>query len=108
MTLTGKQKRALRALGHALKPVVQIGREGLLEPQADAVRRALADHELIKVRLGRGAPLSLDEMIEGVEALTGAVCVQRIGKLGLFYLPDPESPRIVLPPGGGAEDGADG
>ena len=45
----------LRAAGHALNPLVQIGKEGLTEAVLAQVARTVADHELVKVRLGESA-----------------------------------------------------
>ena len=54
MPLTGKQRRALRALGHHLEPVVIIGQSGVTEGIIAAVEQALKDHELIKVKINEG------------------------------------------------------
>ena len=51
MPLTGKQRRALRALGHHLEPVVLVGQNGITDGVVAAVDQALHDHELIKVKL---------------------------------------------------------
>src|SRR4051812_46941143 len=52
MPLSGKQRRALRAQGHHLQPIVQVGQQGVTPAVIQAVDQALADHELVKVRLG--------------------------------------------------------
>ena len=52
MNLSGKQKNHLRGLAHALNPVVSIGNKGLTESVAAEVELALAQHELIKIKLG--------------------------------------------------------
>ena len=56
MALTGKQRRALRALGHHLEPVVQVGHAGITDGVVAALEQALWDHELVKVKLGSEAP----------------------------------------------------
>ena len=53
--LSGKARRHLRALGHHLRPVVLVGKEGVTSMLVEATQSALADHELIKVRLGENA-----------------------------------------------------
>ena len=50
MELTGKQRRFLRSQAHSLKPVVQVGRNGVSEALQGEVERALHDHELIKIK----------------------------------------------------------
>ena len=108
MKLSGKQRRFLRSLGHHLDAVVQIGKEGIGEPQVEAIRQALLDHELIKVRLLKYAPLELGEVIFQVEENTPGVCVQKLGKTLLFYAPHPEKPSLVLPKGkAGTDEGDD-
>ena len=62
MSLTGKQRRFLRAEAHALSPVVMVGKEGLSDTVLNAVREALLAHELIKVRQLDTAPLSREEL----------------------------------------------
>src|SRR5690349_9131036 len=49
--LTGKQKSHLRSLAHALKPVVQIGHQGLTAGVVAALDVALERHELIKAKV---------------------------------------------------------
>jgi RNA-binding protein len=97
MHLTGKQKRMLRGMGHALEPIVYIGKNGIEQPQVMAVEQALLDHELIKVKLGKGAPYDLKEMVRILETEGRGTCVQTIGKVALFYAPHPEEPVIKLP-----------
>ncbi len=54
--LTGKHRRYLRALGHHLEPVVQLGKNGLNDAVASAADEALTRHELVKIRLGTECP----------------------------------------------------
>ena len=49
--LTGKQKRHLRALGHKLKALIQIGKKDVEEALISETNAALDHHELIKVKL---------------------------------------------------------
>lgn len=49
--LSKRHQQELRARAHHLQPIVQIGHEGVHPAAIAAVRRALRDHELIKVRL---------------------------------------------------------
>ena len=51
MTLSESQKKYLRGLGHALKPVVMIGDAGLTEGVRAEFESSLEHHELIKVRV---------------------------------------------------------
>ena len=50
-TLTPKQRQALKAQAHALKPVVMIGQNGLTDAVIREADMALKAHELIKIRV---------------------------------------------------------
>jgi RNA-binding protein len=97
MSLTGKQRRFLRAQGHHLSAVLQIGKEGLSEAFVSAVDQALLDHELIKVRIGGNAPLERDEAADELAGATGGEIAQVLGNTVLLYRPHPDEPVIVLP-----------
>jgi RNA-binding protein len=94
--LTGKQRRALRALGHHLKPVVQVGQEDLTEGVVQAVDEQLVAHELIKVKVGEGASLERDEVGEQLAAQTKSELVQVLGRTLLLYRRHPEKPKIQI------------
>lgn len=97
MPLTGKQRRHLRALGHHLAPVVQVGKEGLSEAFLAGVEQALLDHELIKIRVGQNAVSDPDDVATELAAATGAEVAQVLGSTLLLYRPHPEDPAISLP-----------
>ncbi|MGE5180467.1 MAG: ribosome assembly RNA-binding protein YhbY [Acidobacteriota bacterium] len=99
MSLTGKQRRALRALGHELKPVVQVGKSGIDDGLVAALDRALADHELVKVRLGEAAGLDRHDAADALAQQTKSEVAQVLGNIVLLYRPDPEDPKIELPKG---------
>src|SRR5262245_17475035 len=50
MPLSDRQKKHLRRLGHELHPIVLIGQRGLTDSVIAEFDRALADHELVKLR----------------------------------------------------------
>jgi len=95
--LTGKQRRHLRALGHKLTVVVQVGKDGLDDGLVAAVDRALTDHELVKVKVGEGAGLDRHEAAEELARRTGSELAQVLGNIVLLYRPHPDEPQIVLP-----------
>ena len=98
--LAGRQLRYLRGLGHHLKPLVMLGREGLSEnviTSADAVLRA---HELVKVKIGNGCLLDRREAADMVAQRTDAEIVQILGKTFLLFRANPDrsdDQRIKLP-----------
>jgi RNA-binding protein len=92
--LSERQRRHLRALAHPLKPVVRLGNAGLTEAVARETARALADHELIKVKAPGG---DRGALLAELAARTGSVLVQRIGNVAVLYRPHPQLPRILIP-----------
>lgn len=95
--LTGKQRRHLRALAHPLKPLVQVGKGGIDDGLIAAVDQALADHELIKVKVGENAGMDRHEVAEQLAGKTNSQVAQVLGNTVLLYRPDPEDPTIELP-----------
>jgi RNA-binding protein len=94
--LSGAALRKLRALGHALDPVVAIGKDGVTEALVRATNAALATHELIKVKMQREAG-DRHEAAIALAARSGSVLAQVLGRTALLYRRHPEKPKIVLP-----------
>jgi RNA-binding protein len=94
--LTGAALRQLRALGHALSPVVAIGKDGVTDALVKAVDAAIATHELVKVKIQREAPVDRHEAGIDLAARTGSVLAQVIGRTLLLYRKHPKKPKIVL------------
>lgn len=98
MALNSKQRSFLKSLAHHLKPVHQIGREGVTEVGAEAVRSAFNQRELLKVKVLESAPQSAGEAAEALVALVpGAEHVQTIGRTVVLYRRHPEKPELELP-----------
>lgn len=95
--LSGAALRALRALGHALSPVVAIGKDGMTESLVRAIDAALTTHELVKVKIQREAPVERHESAIDIAARTGSVLAQVVGRTLLLYRRHPKKPKIVLP-----------
>jgi RNA-binding protein len=88
--------RKLRALGHALTPVVAIGKDGLTDAIVRATDAALATHELIKVKLQREAPVDRHEAALDLAKRTKSTLAQVIGRTLLLYRRHPKKPKIDL------------
>ena len=95
-SLTGKQRRYLRGLGHHLKPALMIGKDGVTESVITSAGQYLDAHELMKIRLQDGCPLSAREASGHLRDVLGAETAQRIGRILLLYRPAAEG-RICLP-----------
>ena len=97
-TLTSKQRAHLRALAHPLKPIIQVGNEGVSPALLKTVEEAFNTRELLKVKVLEGAPEDPRETADLiVAALEGVHVAQTIGRTVVLYRPDPEEPEIVLP-----------
>jgi RNA-binding protein len=94
--LSPEQRKYLKAQAHPLKPVVMIGAQGLTEAVIKEAERAIAVHELIKVRVLGDDRDARETYLDGLCHALGAVPVQHIGKLLLIYKPA-EKPKIQLP-----------
>jgi len=95
--LSERQKKHLRGLAHALKPVIRVGNAGLTAALAGETARALEDHELIKVKAPLGDRAARDALLAELAARTGSALVYRIGNVGLLYRPHPKLPKILIP-----------
>ena len=95
--LTGKQRRHLRALGHHLAPVVQVGQEGVSDAVVSQADAQLDAHELIKVKIGESSPQDRHEAADMLAARTQAQVAQVLGRTVLLYRPRKDKPQIVLP-----------
>lgn len=98
MTLSGKQRRYLRALGHHLSPVVLIGKGGVDSGVAAATAQALHTHELVKVKLPEElGKREREAMARSLAARVGAELAQVIGRTALLYKARKQNPGLVLP-----------
>jgi RNA-binding protein len=96
-TLTRRQIRFLRTKAHALQPIIQIGQAGPSEGLRAETQRALADHELIKVKVHGAQRTQRDLWLDELARQTGAAVVQRIGHVATLYRARDTLPRLVLP-----------
>jgi RNA-binding protein len=99
-TLTPKQTKYLRGLGHKLSPLVLVGKEGISEGVIEAAQTELTNHELIKVKIGSNSSVPKKDAANLIPIATTSSLVQLIGKTLLLYKANPEIPkekRIYLP-----------
>ena len=94
--LTGKQKRFLRALGHGLKPVIQVGKSDVSEALIRETGEALASHELIKVKVLESCMMDRHSVAEELCNACQADLAQVLGRTLLLYKPAKE-PKLELP-----------
>lgn len=92
--ITSRQKRTLRGLAHSFEPVVRVGHGGVTEGVIGAVKQALLDHELIKVRLYE--PEDKKAMATALATGAGAALCGLMGHTVTLYRPHPKTPVIRL------------
>jgi len=97
MKLTEKQRRHLRGLAHALKPIVFISHAGASDAVAAETTQALNDHELIKVRVTGMEREARNQTLASLASRTDSELIGRIGHIAILYRPHPDRPQIVLP-----------
>ncbi len=98
--LTNKQIKHLRGLGHKLSALVLVGKEGISSGIIEATQTELANHELIKVKIGSNSSVAKKEAADLIPKATSSTLVQLIGKTLLLYKSNPKIPkerRIKLP-----------
>lgn len=83
--VSDKEKKAMRAEAHNLKPIVIIGKDNVTPGVIKAVDAALDQHELIKVKLLQSTSVDKSEAAAVLCVETGATLIQRIGGVALLY-----------------------
>ena len=93
--LSPAARKQLKARAHALDPLVLIGGKGVTPSVLAEIDRALAAHELIKLRAPGLARDQRETAMAQICAATGAQPVQHIGKMLVLFRekpPDPGAP----------------
>jgi len=83
--MTSKQRSNLRSMASTMKPVMQVGKEGIVEKLVESLSDALEARELIKINL---LPSSGDDgfaLAEELAKLLRAELVTVIGRKAIFY-----------------------
>lgn len=93
--LTGKQKRYLRSLANGIKPITQVGKDGISDSLFNSVDDAFNTHELIKLNILKTCDVDINEVAIEICANCGCELVQKIGKTLVFYKKAKE-PKIIF------------
>ncbi|HEL1215403.1 TPA: ribosome assembly RNA-binding protein YhbY, partial [Streptococcus equi subsp. zooepidemicus] len=80
-----KQRAFLKAEAHSLKPIVQIGKNGLNDQIKTSIRQALDARELIKVTLLQNTDETIHEVAEILEEEIGCDTVLKIGRILILF-----------------------
>ncbi len=87
--LNPAERKALRARAHKLEPVVMIGGKGLTDEIIAEIDRALAAHELIKVRAAGLEREAREQALSAICQKTAAEPVQQVGKIFVIFRKNP-------------------
>lgn len=84
MELTSKQRKILEKAAHDLQPVVIVGGAGMTDGVIQMADKALADHELIKIKFNEYKEEKQDLTTELSEK-TNSTLVRIIGNVAILF-----------------------
>lgn len=83
--LTVKQKVKLRSLAMNLKPIYQIGKDGITQNLIEGLLLALEAHELIKISVLKTVNEPLNQIALDITSATHSELIQVIGRQVVLY-----------------------
>jgi RNA-binding protein len=95
MPLSEPQKRQLKKLAHALKPVVMVGQAGISANVLAEIDGALEHHQLIKIKISLGDRDLRDEAIAQIQRQSSAELLQRIGNIAILFRRNPKKKHPI-------------
>lgn len=86
MIIKGKKNRYLRSQAATMKPVIQVGRDGITENLLKQLEILIEKNELIKVSLLQNTMVEPQDLIETLNEFdSDIVHIQTIGSKMVFY-----------------------
>lgn len=76
---------------------MQVGKDGIDDGLIAALDQALADHELVKIKIGEAAGVDRHEAATQLADKTRSEVAQVLGYTVLLYRANPDDPKITLP-----------
>ena len=95
-SITSSTRKKYRQIGHHLRPIVTVGNLGITNGVIEETRRALRDHELIKVKLNIEKKTERDREVRSLSLALEAHFIQLIGKNALLYKKNPTAKSSSL------------
>jgi len=89
LELTSKRRVELKAKAHELDSVAHIGKYGVTPESLAHIDKALADHELIKVKF-LGFKETRRELSKEIAGATSSTLIDVIGNVAILYREKPE------------------
>ena len=93
MTLTSKERAALRGEAHHLTALVHIGQHGVTDTVRETVDDVLRTRELVKIQLTKSGDVKAKDLANELAEQMGADVVQVIGRTMTLYRENPDLPR---------------
>ncbi len=95
--ITGKQRSFLKKLSHGIRPVMQLGKEGITEKFLEQFDKTMESKELVKVNVLDSSMMDAKEAANEIAKQTGSEFVQAMGRKFVLYREAKEEPQIRLP-----------
>ena len=83
--LTVKQKVKLRSLAMTLRPIYQVGKDGITNNLIEGLSLALEAHELIKISVLKTVSSPLKQVAYDLTSATHSELIQIIGRQIILY-----------------------
>lgn len=91
--LSNLRKKELRAQANPLRPIIQIGKEGLSYNLIKTTEDSLRAHELVKVSVLKTCAVDVNELAIELSVQTHCEIVQVIGRTIVLYKKNKEKNR---------------
>lgn len=100
MTLSSRERAALRGEAHHLAPMVHVGHQGLTPTVRGGLDDALRTRELVKLQFSKNSDVDAKTAANDLAAMLDADVVQVIGRTATLFRENPELERKPgdLPP----------
>ena len=94
--LTTKQKVKLRSLAMDLRPIFQVGKEGLSDNLIQGLNDALEARELIKISVLKTVSAPLKQVAYDLVSATNSELIQIIGRQIVLYKQSDEAKNPII------------
>lgn len=95
--MTGKQRSYLKGLAHTLRPLSQVGKDGVSEAYIKDLDKLLEDHELVKISFLESFSEDLDDAVADLLDRADAEFIQKIGRKLVIYRQSRTNPCLEIP-----------
>jgi len=95
--ISGKQRSYLKGLANNLKPIIQVGKEGVSDNFLDQYLETIASKELVKINVLDSSPEDAKEVSRIICERTNSEFVSVLGrKVVLYRRPDKKKDEILI------------